>query len=298
VQIAGFADDPYAFASGLSLAPGARIVVARNPTVFEFVYGSGFNIAAEGFGPRNLSNSSELVQLLGPLGNVLQDFTYGSTVPWPTGADGLGSSLEIVDPLGDASDPFNWRASHYAGGSPGASGLPGDYDGNNLVDGDDHQEWTSGFGGSVARGTVADGNRDGVVDAADYVMWRWSMMASSAGSASATPGSDVPQPVSSEASSDTLTMTADAAFAVLSTERTEPNRLSRPPRRSTLIGNESTGGDLLLAVAASNHEVADSDDADVPFGREGKRAVFGPAERESARISALLDRVFDGLSNG
>jgi hypothetical protein len=65
-----------------------------------------------------------------------------------------------------------------------------------------------------------------------------------------------------------------------------------------LVGNESTGGDLLLAVAASNHEVADPDEADGQFDRNGKGAVFGPAELESGPSFALLDRVFAGLLNG
>jgi hypothetical protein len=172
VQIGGFANDPYTFAPGLSLGARQRIIVAKNPAVFQFVYGPGFNLAPDGYGLNNLSNGGELVTLLGPLGEVLQSVTYGTTSPWPREPDGMGSSLEIVDPLGDSTSAANWRASAYPGGSPGASGVVGDYDGNNLVDQNDYQTWRSSYDLAVPRGTGADGNRNGVVDTADFVIWR------------------------------------------------------------------------------------------------------------------------------
>jgi hypothetical protein len=172
VQIGGFSNTPYTFTPGLTLAAGQRIIVARDPAVFEFVFGTGFNVAPTGFEPDNISNSGELVTLLGPLGEVLQSFTYGSTSPWPTEPDGLGHSLEIINPLGDSTSAANWRASFYTGGSPGASGVVGDYDDNNVADQNDYQAWRSAYGLAVPRGTGADGNRNGVVDTADFVIWR------------------------------------------------------------------------------------------------------------------------------
>jgi hypothetical protein len=172
VQIGGFVNTPYTFANGITLAAGERIIVARDPAVFQSVYGAGLNVAPDGFDPGNLSNGGELVTLLGPLDEVLQSFTYGSTTPWPSAPDGMGPSLEIIDPRGDSTSAANWRASAYAGGSPGASGVFGDYDHNGIVDEADGARWRSGFGQSVARGMGADGNRDGVVDAADFIVWR------------------------------------------------------------------------------------------------------------------------------
>ena len=48
--------------------------------------------------------------------------------------------------------------------------LPGDYDGNGLVEAADYDVWKANFGDANLR--VADGNGDLVVDAADYVIWR------------------------------------------------------------------------------------------------------------------------------
>ena len=50
--------------------------------------------------------------------------------------------------------------------------LPGDYDNNGVVDGQDHDAWAAGYGESREPWTGADGNGDGVVDAADYTVWR------------------------------------------------------------------------------------------------------------------------------
>lgn len=50
--------------------------------------------------------------------------------------------------------------------------LLGDYDGNGSVEPADYEEWKETFGSSITAGDGADGNRDGLVSAADYVVWR------------------------------------------------------------------------------------------------------------------------------
>ena len=111
---------------------------------------------------------------LGPLGDTIQDFVYNNAAPWPTGPDGNGPSLEIIDPLGDPAAPANWRASATVGGSPGAAtaSIIGDYDGNAVVDEADRMQWRASFGLAVPPGTGADGNGDGMIDTADFVVWR------------------------------------------------------------------------------------------------------------------------------
>jgi hypothetical protein len=48
--------------------------------------------------------------------------------------------------------------------------LPGDYNSDGLVDAADYQVWRAAFGS--ASDLAADWNGDGIVDAADYVVWR------------------------------------------------------------------------------------------------------------------------------
>jgi hypothetical protein len=177
VTIGGFAAEGYAFAAGQTLAAGERIIVARDPTIFSQVYGAGIRVATLGYANQNLSNGGEPLTLLGPFGEELQSFTYSDLVPWPEAADGDGKSLEIIDPLGDATNPANWRASYYRGGSPGMAGtapaMAGDFDGDGVVTGNDFLAWQRGLGTPALVATAAAGDADGDrdVDAADLGLW-------------------------------------------------------------------------------------------------------------------------------
>jgi hypothetical protein len=53
-----------------------------------------------------------------------------------------------------------------------SSFLFGDYDRNGFVQPADYDKWKADFGKTVTIGDGADGNGDGIVDAADYVVWR------------------------------------------------------------------------------------------------------------------------------
>jgi hypothetical protein len=173
VQITQFATPGYTFASGINLAAGERIIVARSPAVFQSVYGASVNLAPTGYATANLSNGGERIALIGPYGDTLQDFIYDDIAPWPTSPDGGGPSLEIIEPLGDPTNPTNWRASAIAGGSPGAAAAtPGDYDRNGTVQEADYNHWTMNFGRSIPATMGADGSGDGLIGAADYVVWR------------------------------------------------------------------------------------------------------------------------------
>ncbi|MCO6043682.1 lamin tail domain-containing protein [Aeoliella sp. ICT_H6.2] len=184
LQITQFASEPYVIAEGVTLEAGEYLIVARNAPVFNSVYTADINVLSEGYAGRNLSNGGETVALADALGVEFFSFTYDDHAPWPEASDGDGPSLEIIDPLGDPSDPSNWRASAIIGGSPGSAGLAmpliaGDYDGSGTVDTDDYGVWRSYFGQSLyTAGAGPDGNSDGRVDLADYVIWRNNLGAS------------------------------------------------------------------------------------------------------------------------
>lgn len=64
----------------------------------------------------------------------------------------------------------------------------GDYNFDSVDNANDYAEWRNAFGDSDAPHAYADGNQNGVVDGADYVLWRHSL---SLGNANAT---SIPEP--------------------------------------------------------------------------------------------------------
>ena len=114
------------------LAPGDRIVIARDPTAFVATYNAASIRLANGrYGNGTsdddfaLDNEGETLHIEDAGGGVVVEFRYDDDVRWPLLADGAGSSLEIKDinSLQDFSDPANWRASTEFGGSPSAAGI-------------------------------------------------------------------------------------------------------------------------------------------------------------------------------
>ena len=109
-----------------SLGPGQFVLVVRDRSAFEIRYGEGLPIAGEFELDTGLRNGGETIRLLDADGAVVHDFRYDDNANegWPSAADGLGNSLEVVNTSSDYSDPATWYASPQEGGSPGAAAAP------------------------------------------------------------------------------------------------------------------------------------------------------------------------------
>jgi hypothetical protein len=265
------------------------------------VYGTGIRVAPEGYGTANLSNNGEPIALVGPLGEALQAFTWDDIPPWPAGADGNGPSLEIIDPLGDATNPANWRSSAIPGGSPGRDGLavPGDYNGNGVVDAADQNTWRASYGLAVPLGSGADGNGNATIDAGDYVVWRNNFDASLAASAtmpthpaaSPIPASAAPPPASA------MDEAQDQALVTLFAP-TEPAGIAKRPFKPSQDADRSTRAassertdrmrQLLMQVALLNGRIHSNND--VPGSLEDEAAA-------DSSVAQLDAHVWDELGN-
>ena len=112
----------YPFKAGTVVPPGGRIVVCNSKTKFAERHGDIGSRLAGSFDGK-LSDDGETLTLVDAAGKLLLEFTYGTKGAWPSRANGLGSSLECIDPSGDLDDPANWRSSTEYGGSPGVAGI-------------------------------------------------------------------------------------------------------------------------------------------------------------------------------
>ncbi|QDU55901.1 dockerin type I domain-containing protein [Aeoliella mucimassa] len=70
----------------------------------------------------------------------------------------------------------------------------GDYNRDGIVNIADYTLWRDNLGRSVSNGTVADGNNDGVINMADYNIWKSNFGLPSSGSVSAVGSANVPEP--------------------------------------------------------------------------------------------------------
>lgn len=138
-----------------TLAPGARGILVSDSAAMITKYGPGLPILGQ-WASGALSNGGEQITLRDPLGNIIHQFSYSDDAPWPAAADGGGLSLEVIDTEGDYNDPFNWRASTLAEGSPGLEPQE-DSDGDGLTDSEEDALGTD----PANRDTDGDGSDDG-----------------------------------------------------------------------------------------------------------------------------------------
>lgn len=104
----------YTFPASTILPPGGFVVVGENPAVLLAKYG----VNALGPWSGKLSSRGETIELR-DAGNVLRDsVTYGAGFPWPTAADGGGSSAELLHPGLDNDLGGSWRSSGGAAPPP------------------------------------------------------------------------------------------------------------------------------------------------------------------------------------
>ncbi|MCA9185204.1 MAG: lamin tail domain-containing protein, partial [Planctomycetales bacterium] len=129
-----------------------------------------------------LANSGEVLELLAPLvpgvvdsGSYLVDRVgYRDVAPWPTAADGVGSSLQRNTPTAFGDRAGNWFA---ASPTPGIvsflTGRSTDFDQNGVVNATDLSVWAQGLESStIAAQETGDADGDLDVDGRDFLAWQ------------------------------------------------------------------------------------------------------------------------------
>ena len=102
----------FTFEDGFLLTPGQRVSIVADREAFVTRYPSVPDESIAGEYRGGLGNSGEWLELRNADGVIIASFRYNDSEPWPTGADGLGFSLQLANLNGniDYSDPSSWIA--------------------------------------------------------------------------------------------------------------------------------------------------------------------------------------------
>ena len=97
----------YTFPTNTTLAAHSYLVIGQSPAVLLAKFG------ASALGPWSgkLSSKGETLELRDAGGGVRDQVTYSAGFPWPTAANGAGSSAELIHPSLDRNLGSSWRAS-------------------------------------------------------------------------------------------------------------------------------------------------------------------------------------------
>ena len=107
----------FSIPTGRRLAAGSSLVVARDPVRFSVASGLPDSDVLGPFEGK-LSNSGETIELVQPDGSLADAAVYTDRSPWPTRADGGGSSLERIALDAPGTRPGNWAVAERLGDDP------------------------------------------------------------------------------------------------------------------------------------------------------------------------------------
>jgi hypothetical protein len=120
----------FSFPSGYEIGPKEYLVICEDIAAFRLVFPDVQNcIGNLGFG---LKNNGEILRLYAANTEYYDAVHYDDEAPWPVEADGLGPTLELIDPSLENDYPENWRAS-FELGTPGRQNFSNTIEENILV---------------------------------------------------------------------------------------------------------------------------------------------------------------------
>src|SRR6185295_6303436 len=104
----------YTFPEGAIIQRNGYLLLVKDRAGFATAYGNTIPVFDLFAG--SLDNGGEHLKLVQPGTNgepdlVITDVRYDDKLPWPTNADGLGPSLQLIDPSRDPYRAGNWAST-------------------------------------------------------------------------------------------------------------------------------------------------------------------------------------------
>lgn len=114
----------YTIPQNTTIPANGYLVLCENTFLFQQIHPTVTNFR----GPFNfaLGNSGDEIRIFDNLNNPVCNMVYADSAGWGSAADGLGFTLELLNPNNNLSDPTNWFPG-CVGGSPGSGFVPCSY---------------------------------------------------------------------------------------------------------------------------------------------------------------------------
>ncbi len=112
----------FVFSADSTISPNGYIIIAENTNVLWLTYPASLaNADAVYLWSGGLNNGGEPLELCDVNSNQIDFVAYNDSAPWPKEPDGDGPSLELINPLLENNNGYNWLASTNAipSGTPG-----------------------------------------------------------------------------------------------------------------------------------------------------------------------------------
>jgi hypothetical protein len=110
----------FCFPGASTIATGQYLVVAKDAAQFQSTYAAPPDFEFAALPDTSLNDGGERLALVDQVFVIVDEVIFDDGPPWPVTPDGIGPSLEVIDPTLDNSTPRNWHASSGDGGTPGA----------------------------------------------------------------------------------------------------------------------------------------------------------------------------------
>lgn len=108
----------FIFPQGTIIPAQGYLVLAEDMTLFHSLFPAVANyLGPTGFG---FSGNGELLRLYNSQGSLIDTVHYDDAAPWPLPPDGMGPTLELINPGLDNALASSWEASCVTHGTPGS----------------------------------------------------------------------------------------------------------------------------------------------------------------------------------
>lgn len=113
----------FSFAPGTIMPAGSRRVIAKDPVAAAAMYKiTGVLGPFDG----RLDNGGERIEIRDQNDGLVNEVKYDDKAPWPSGGDGDGRSIELINLSKNNNAGQHWKPSSRLLGSPGAANSPAD----------------------------------------------------------------------------------------------------------------------------------------------------------------------------